>query len=175
MAERQMTPVRDERATGRMPTSEWGVSPFRTLQRFAHDMDRMFEDFGLGRRGRELEWGDTGAGAWAPQVDVLQKGDQFIIKADLPGLSKDDVSVDIAEDALTIRGERKFEHEEQREGYYQTERSYGSFARVIPLPTGAMSDQAKATFRNGVLEIVMPSPPAATRGRRLEITEGVKK
>jgi len=95
-----------------------------------------------------------------------------VIKADLPGLSKEDVSVELSEDAVTIHGERKTEHKDEREGYYQSERSYGSFSRVISLPPGAMADQAKATFRDGVLEVTMPSPPAATRGRRLEITDG---
>jgi HSP20 family protein len=120
-------------------------------------------------------WGSKGGDMWAPQIDAFQKGDQFVIKADLPGLTRDNVHVDVTEDGVTIHGERKAEHEEQREGYSQTERSYGSFSRVVQLPTGAMSDQAKATFRDGVLEITMPCPPAATRGRRLEIEEGAKK
>jgi HSP20 family protein len=139
-------------------------------------MDRMFDDFGLERpwRGMPL-WRGVQEETWAPQVDVFQKNDRLIIKADLPGLSKDDVSVEVTEDAVTIRGERKTERQEEREGYYQTERRYGSFYRVVPLPTGAMSDQAKAIFRDGVLEVTMPSPPAATRGRRLEIAEGAKK
>jgi HSP20 family protein len=178
MAERQtsMTPVREERGIGRTRPSDWSGGPFRAMQRFADEMDRMFDDFGLGRRWSAWP-GRSGSTAemWMPQVDVVQKGDQLVIKADLPGLTKDQIHVDIAEDTVTIQGERKSEHEEQREGYFQTERSYGSFSRVIPLPTGAMGDQAKATFHDGVLEITMPSPPNATRGRRLEITEPSKK
>jgi HSP20 family protein len=173
-----MTPTREERGIGRARPIEWSDSPFGVLQRFADEMDRMFDGFGLGRGwSRSPQWSGTGTAvqAWAPDVDVFQKNDQLIIKADLPGLNKDDISVDITEDAVTIQGERKSEREEQREGVYRTERSYGRFCRVVPLPTGAMSDQAKATFRDGVLEISMPSPPAATRGRRLEITEGAKK
>jgi HSP20 family protein len=83
-------------------------------------------------------------------------------------MSKDDVTVDLTEHAITIQGERKHEHEEERGGYYHSERSYGSFSRTIPLPDGAMTDQAKANFKNGVLEITMPAPPATT-ARRLEI------
>ena len=76
-------------------------------------------------------------------------------------------------EALTIQGERRREQEEERGGVYRSERSYGSFKRVIALPEGAITDQAKATFRDGVLEITMPAPPEhVTRGRRLEITEG---
>jgi HSP20 family protein len=178
MAERQnaMTPVREERGITRTRPSEWAGSPFHALQRFADEMDRMFDDFGLGRRTRAWPaWSGATTQMWAPEIDVFQRGDQLVIKADLPGLSKDNVHVDISEDAVTIQGERKSEHEEQREGYYQSERSYGSFSRAIPLPTGAMSDQAKATFRDGVLEVTMPCPPGSTRGRRLEITEGAAK
>ena len=98
------------------------------------------------------------------------------VKADLPGLKKEDVKIDITDDAITIQGERRSEHQEEREGVYRSERSYGSFYRVVPLPEGAMTDQAKATFNNGVLEITMPAPPEqVTRGRRLEISEGTKK
>lgn len=112
--------------------------------------------------------------AWAPQVDVFQKNNELTIKVDLPGLKKDEVTVDISDDALTIHGERRRESEEEREGFYRSERSYGSFYRVIPLPEGAITEQAKAAFRDGVLEITMPAPPA-TKGRRLEITEGARK
>jgi HSP20 family protein len=171
------TPSREEKGIARRWPGAWSESPFRAFQRMADEMDRMFDDFGFGRRWRDQpSWsGSTASSAWAPEVDVFQKNDQLVIKADLPGLSKDDVKVDITEDAVTIQGERRSEHEEEREGFYQSERTYGSFYRTIPLPTGAMADQAKATFRDGVLEVTMPSPPAATRGRRLEISEGAKK
>ncbi len=113
-------------------------------------------------------------GSLAPEIDVFQKNNELTIRADLPGMKKDEVSVDITDDAITIRGERKRESEEDRDGFYRSERSYGSFCRVIPLPEGAMTEQAKAHFRDGVLEVTMPSPPAA-KGRRLEIGEGTKK
>jgi len=171
MAERQtaITP-REERHLAR---SRGWDEPFSMMQRLADEMDRMFEDFGVGRR-----WGTSPhsitAGipaVWTPEVEVFQKGDQLTIRTDLPGLKKDEVSVDIADRAITIHGERKREHEEEREGLYRSERSYGSFYRTIPLPEGAITEQAKAQFRDGVLEITLPTPPA-TKGRRLEITEG---
>ena len=90
-------------------------------------------------------------------------------------MKRDEVSVDITDDAVTIQGERKREKEEEREGYYRSERSYGSFCRVVPLPEGAITEQAKATFKDGVLEIAMPAPPTSTKGRRLEIAEGARK
>ena len=84
------------------------------------------------------------------------------------------MTVEINDDSVSIQGERKREHEEEREGYYRTERSYGSFYRVVPLPEGAITEQAKASFKDGVLEITMPAPPSS-KGRRLEISEGAKK
>jgi HSP20 family protein len=87
-------------------------------------------------------------------------------------LTKDDVNVEINDDAITISGERQNENEEKREGYYRSERSYGSFFRTIPLPQGVNADDANATFNNGVLEITMKAPQLQSRGRRLEISEG---
>jgi HSP20 family protein len=104
---------------------------------------------------------------------VFQRGDELVIRADLPGLNKDDVKVDVKDDALIIQGERRQHREEERQGIYRSERIYGNFQRWIPLPDGAITDQAKAHFSNGVLEVVMPAPPEhVTRGRRLDITEG---
>lgn len=168
MAERhnELTPQRERGLT--RPGSSWSGHPFGTLQRFADEMDRFFEDFGFGRNWA-TPLGRSGAGefAWAPSVDVHQKDDQVFIHADLPGLSKDDVSVEVTDNAVAIQGERKREHHDEQQGYYRSERSYGSFSRVIPLPEGALTDQAKATFRDGVLEITIPAPPS--RGRKLQI------
>lgn len=171
-----MTPVReDNRLAKRVPTSG-GVAPFRALQQVADEMDRMMSSFGLDPRWSTAPmWRNAAAGLWAPDVDVYQKDDQLVIKADLPGLRKDDVSVEIADDSVTIQGERRTEHKDEREGYFRSERSYGSFCRVIPLPEGAITDQAKANFHDGVLEVILPAPPQATRGRKLEITEAAKK
>jgi HSP20 family protein len=175
MAEKEtaITPAREERRLGFGPQQR-GASPFTALQRFADEVDRMFDDFGFGRRWTTPFWRHSGAEAWAPDVEVSQKNNELTITADLPGLKKDEVTVDISDDAVTIQGERQREHQEEREGYYRSERSYGSFYRVVPLPEGAISEEAKASFRDGVLEITMPVPPAS-KGRRLEITEGAKK
>ncbi len=165
---------REERQLGLSRPSQRSSNPFQAMQRLADEVDRMFDGFGLGRRwssGRR----EFGAESWAPDVEVFQKNNELVIKADLPGLKRDEVSVEVTDEAITIHGERKREHEEEREGLYRSERSYGTFWRVIPLPEGAISEQAKANFRDGVLEITMPVPPASTsRGRRLEIGEGKK-
>jgi HSP20 family protein len=172
MAEKQTG--REERQLGLSRPTQWSSNPFQAMQRLADEMDRMFDGFGLGRRlssGRR----EFGAESWTPDVEVFQRNNELVIKADLPGLKKDEVSVEVTDDAITIQGERKREHEEEREGLYRSERSYGSFWRVIPLPEGAIGEQAKASFRDGVLEITMPAPPASTsKGRRLEISEGKK-
>jgi len=111
---------------------------------------------------------------WAPRIDITQRNNEMVIRADLPGMNKDDVKVDVTDEAITIQGERHRERDDEHGGIYRTERSYGSFYRSIPLPEGAMVDQAKASFRNGVLEITMPAPPEqVNRGRRLEISEGL--
>jgi HSP20 family protein len=179
MPERQTstTPAREERRLARYdPFGGWSASPFRALQRFADEVDRMFDDVGVGRRSGS--WpafgGQTSSLAWAPEVDIFQKNNELMIRVDLPGLKKDEVTVEVTDEALAIHGERRRESEEDREGFYRTERSYGSFYRVIPLPDGAITEEAKASFRDGVLEITMPAPPKS-KGRRLEIAEGGKK
>ena len=145
----------------------------RTLQRMADEMDRLFDDVGFGRRTPSW-WREPAADMWAPEIDVVQKSDRLTIRADLPGTKREDLSVEISDNAVVIQGERKRESEDERDGYYRSERSYGSFYRVVPVPDGAITDQAKATFRDGVLEITMPAPPAS-KGRRLEIAEAPKK
>jgi HSP20 family protein len=163
------TTQRQGQMTRRVP-STWN-NPLGTLQRLSNEMDRFFGDLGFGRQTQGSSLSRVGsAELWAPQIDVFQRNNELVVKADLPGLKKDDVKVEITDDALTIQGERRAEHEEERDGIYRSERSYGSFYRVVPLPEGAMVEQAKATFNNGVLEIMMPAPPEqVTRGRRLEI------
>jgi len=155
-------------------------SPFSFMRRFSEDMDRLFEDFGFGSRGLTRgsgrgfmsDMGEFGRGLWSPQIETFEREGQLVIRADLPGLSKDDVNVELTNDALTISGERHNENEEQREGYYRSERSYGSFYRQIPLPEGVNPEDAAATFSNGVLEITMKAPQLQSQKRRLEISEG---
>jgi HSP20 family protein len=130
----------------------------------------VLEDFGLGRGGSRVPVPGE-LMTWAPRVDVTQHKDELIIRVDLPGVAKDDVKVNVADDAITVHGERHRAQEEERDGVYRTERNYGAFYRTIALPPGAFTDQAKASFQNGVLEIRMPAAPKA-EGRPLEIAAG---
>jgi len=153
-------------------------SPFTFMRRFSEEMDRLFEDFGLGRGllapGLEQgldRLGNLATGTWAPQVEIFERDNELVVRADLPGMTKDDVSVDIDDRSIVIRGERQTEHEENDKGYYRSERSYGNFYRQIPLPSGVDAEEANAEFRNGVLEITMPVPTRKEEGRRqLEIS-----
>ncbi len=162
------------------PTA-WTGSPFSLMRRFSEQMDRIFEDFGFGRTfgpsfGRDFgKLANLEGSLWSPQIEVFERDNQLIVRADLPGLTKDDLNVDITDDSIVIRGERRQEKEENEEGYYRSERNYGSFYREIPLPEGVNANEAKANFRNGVLEITMPAPERQTLGRRrIEIGEGAE-
>ena len=154
-------------------------SPFEIMDRMTEELDRafdrMFRGFGFARRSplaRGLFEPVSREGLWAPKIEAFQQGDRFIVRADLPGLKKDDVQVELTSDAVSIHGERTAHQEEEREGYYHSEREYGQFYRTIPLPEGVISESAQASFRNGVLEVSMQAAPSeANRGRRLEIKE----
>ena len=153
------------------------ANPFVMMRRFTKDMERLFEDF-EGFRFPTLFnseiWPirtELGEMEWMPQVEVLQNNGNFTVRADLPGLTKDDVKVELVENKLTISGERKEEKEEKREGFYRSERSYGNFYRQLPLPEGALTEKAEATFTNGVLEVTIPVPKVESTTRKLEIKD----
>jgi len=165
------------------PPPAHAASPFILMRRFVEDMDRFFEDFGLahGRatpplfsRGRELMRREAGLipADWSPRVDVLEREGSLVVRADLPGMAKGDIEVEIEGDLLTIEGVRKEEKEEGREGHYYGECSYGRFYRAIPLPEGADADKATAEFRDGVLEVSIPAPRrTGPQARRVEVRE----
>ncbi|MCA1559738.1 MAG: Hsp20/alpha crystallin family protein [Acidobacteria bacterium] len=177
---------------GEQGLDRWGAfperfasGPFEFMRRMTDEMDRVFDrvfdDFGLGRRSstpRSLFSARPVAreSLWSPRIEAFQKEDKFIVRAELPGLKKEDVEINITDDVITIQGQRRHEQEEQREGFYHSERSYGGFYRTIPLPEGVLTDTADASFRDGVLEIKIQAPPnEVSRGRKLEIKEGSAK
>ena len=128
------------------------------LQSFQHEMNRMFNEFFGGGNG---EAAGTGMGSWTPAVDIHETDDGFVIKAELPGISKDDVSIDVHQNTLTLRGQRKHEAEVKNERYHRVERAYGSFERSFVLPTVVDQDKAQATYKDGVLELHLPKSEAA--------------
>jgi HSP20 family protein len=151
----------------------FGFGPFGLMRRMHEDMDRMFGDFLGGHRNWPAFSGERGRGEWSPAIEAFQRGSEFVVRAEVPGLSREDLTVEIGDDALTIQGERKYDHQEEREGVFRSERSYGTFYRTIQLPEGAVSDSAKANFKDGVLEVVLQAPSQEVRrGRRIEIGQG---
>ena len=153
-------------------TQPWPSSgPFSMMRRFSDEMDRMFdlvfEGYGLPALERFNPW--TASESISPHVDMFERDGKLVISADLPGMTKDDVKVDITENAILLEGERKYEHEQREEGVYRSERGYGQFRRQIPLPEGVKSETAKANFKNGVLEVTMEAPQIAKNRRRIQV------
>ena len=158
------TPQRREHAS---------ATPFALMRQGIDEMDRWFARLAGDRHWMSpSSWmPGAGEGDWSPAVEAFQRGNDFVVRVEAPGMTRTDLHVEVGDDSLTISGERKQEHREEREGLFWSERSYGSFCRVVPLPPGTISDSAKATFSNGVLEVVMPAPsPETRRGRRIDIS-----
>lgn len=163
-------------------------NPFTFAQAMSDEMDRLFASYGFGgspygqaesptgRGSQALQRGQQGGARtaqWMPQMEVFQRGSELVVRADLPGLSPEDVQIEIEDGVLTVSGERRQEQEDRQEGWYRSERSYGAFARSIALPEGVNEDDVKARFDQGVLEVTLPVPaPKETRGRRVQIHSG---
>jgi HSP20 family protein len=105
---------------------------------------------------------------WVPAMDLVEADDHFLLKADLPGLAEDDVTIEVQDNVLTVSGERKTEHERKEKGFYRLERSFGRFSRSLTLPEGVNADSIKASFDKGVLEVSIPKPEER-KPRRIEI------
>jgi HSP20 family protein len=170
-----LTPSRSDRESlaRRGYSLPLGGGPLSFMRRFSEEMDRLFEDFGF---WRGFAGGQESKSIWTPRIETFERQGKFVVRAELPGVTKDQVSVEIThDDALTIQGERRNQHEEKKEGYYRSECTYGNFYRIVPLPQGVTADNAVARFQDGVLEIEMTSPrrPEA-KGRRIEIQENAQ-
>ncbi len=128
--------------------------PLRELSSLQTEMNRLFN------AAFEGPTGGNGGGArrWTPAMDLLETEDEFVLRADLPGLSESDVNIELEDNVLTVSGERKTEHEEKREGFYRMERAYGSFSRSLTLPKGIDPEAVNAAFDRGVLEVRVPKP-----------------
>ncbi len=165
-----VTPRYESRWWPHWPSEVMTASPFAVARRMFDEMDRTFAGW--------MRWPDfraESAEGWYPSVDVIGEDGKLIVRADLPGLNKEDVKVEVSDGDLLIQGERKREHEERGRGIYRSERSYGRFTRRIPLPEGAKTGEAKAQFNNGVLEVSIPVPQSAAKSREVPIETGQKK
>jgi HSP20 family protein len=146
--------------------------PVREINTIQSEMNRLFNTLfeSPGQSGN----GTTGGSSlrrWIPAMDLVETDDDFVLRADLPGLSEEDVNIELEDNVLTISGERKAEHEERKEGYYRVERSSGTFSRSLTLPEGVDPDAVRASFDRGVLEVRVPKPEAK-KPRKVAISVG---
>jgi HSP20 family protein len=138
--------------------------PLRELNSLQSEMNRLFNtvfDSPQNASGNVLR-------RWMPAMDLAETGEHFVLRADLPGMSEDDVSLEFEDGTLTVSGERKAEHDEREEGFHRVERSFGAFSRSLTLPQGVDADAVTAHFDRGVLEIRIPKPEQR-KPRRIEI------
>ena len=129
--------------------------PARELNSLQQEMNRLFSSFFDTPTGGN---GGTVGRRWIPAMDLVETEDHYVLSADLPGMSQDDISLEFEGDVLTVSGERRSEHEERKEGYYRLERATGAFSRSLTLPEGVDADAVTATFDKGVLEVRIPKP-----------------
>lgn len=149
------------------PGEFFTLSPISLMRRFTEDIDRAF-GLTTGRGTSDLGISPEDF-TWIPSIEVRQQGDNLVIHADLPGVSDADVQVSVTDDGLVIQGERRREETREDSGIVRTERVYGRFYRLIPLPDEAKVEDARAEFRNGVLEITIPVPESARQNRQIPV------
>ena len=128
---------------------------------FSGDLHRLFDTLFENRVSAAQQ-------RWVPSMDLVEAEDHFLLKADLPGLAEEDVAIEVRDNALTISGERKAEHERRERGWYRVERSFGSFSRSLSLPEGVDPGAITASFDRGVLSVTIPKPEQR-KPRRIQI------
>jgi HSP20 family protein len=131
-------------------------------------MNRLFDSFFGRREGTAQSYGSR---RWIPAMDLVETDDHLVLRADLPGVDRDDIEIEVKDGVLTVSGERKAQHEEKDEGYLRVERSFGRFSRSLELPKGVEPDSVSARFDKGVLEVRMPKP-AERKPTRIEVQSG---
>jgi HSP20 family protein len=143
----------------RRPWDAWAARPFELLRQMRQEVDRILGGLGLGGE----------SAGWTPALEVLEREDSLVVRAELPGIGEDDVKLRLTDEGLVMEGERKAETAERREGLFGSERSYGRFRRVVPLPEGVEAESVKASFKNGVLEVILPLRADRPRSRRIPV------
>ena len=139
--------------------------PVRELDSLQGDMNRLFDQFFDGRAA------NGPSRRWIPAMDLVETEDHLVLRGDLPGMTEDDVDIEIKDNVLTVSGERKAQHEDKGQGYHRVERSFGSFSRSLTLPQGVEPGKVAAKFENGVLEVEIPKP-AEAKPTRVQIGKG---
>lgn len=146
-----------------MPIVRW--DPFRELVELRDEIGRWFEGT-LERERKEKK-----SALWAPDVDIKETDKEIIVKADLPGMKLEDIEVSVDKDQLVIKGERKMEKEEKEKDYIRVERSYGSFYRSFDIGVPIKEDEVKATYKDGVLEVILPKAEVK-KAKKVQIEAG---
>lgn len=131
--------------------------PFKELLTLQERMNRLFDE--VLPKAREEE--GLARGVWSPAVDIYETEDSIVLKAELPGINKDDVSVEIKDNVLVLKGEKRFEKDVKEENYHRMERAYGAFQRSFTLPNIVDKDKIKAKYKDGILEVVLPKAEEA--------------
>ncbi len=145
--------------------------PAAELNTIQNEMNRLFNTFF--EQPNQTGRGNGTMRRWLPPMDLVETADQYVLRADLPGLSDGDVNVQLEDNVLTITGERKAEHEQEQEGYYRLERAFGAFSRSLTLPDGVEPDNVQAHFDRGVLEIRI-AKPEQKKPRQVQIALGTR-
>jgi HSP20 family protein len=154
---------RPERGREQLARGEGRWAPLAPFDEFLEEVARVWGwPFGRWPVARPFRWTGPPPGRWAPRVDVYEEGDALVVKADLPGVKKEAVRVDLADGDLVIRGEGRAEQEVKEEGYYRLERRVGAFHRRLPLPFAVPPEQIQARLTDGVLEVRLPKPAGPT-------------
>jgi HSP20 family protein len=130
--------------------------PVGELNTIQNEMNRLFDTLFDGPA--RVTQPDSSRQRWIPPMDLVETSGDYVLRADLPGLSDADVQIELTDNVLTISGERTAEHEDREDGYYRVERAFGSFARSLTLPEGVNPESVQANFDRGVLEIRIPKP-----------------
>jgi len=148
-----------------MAIMRW-VDPFKELSAIHERMNQLFDETFLPARGSEAA---PAAAMWSPTVDIYESGEDIVVKAEIPGIDRDDVAVEVKDGILTLRGERKFEKEENEENYHRIERSYGTFVRSFALPSSVDAEKVRAALKDGVLEVRLSKKEQA-KPRKVQVT-----
>ena len=139
--------------------------PFRELKSLQDEMNRIFNTNFPSAFSHE----DIASGGWSPSVDIFENETEIVLEAELPGMKREDFDVSIENNVITLRGERKFEKNEEGENYHRVERAYGTFTRSFSLPRGVSAEATTADFNNGVLRVTLPKREEA-KARKIEVT-----